>query len=337
VLPALPSSWVYDNPPTNATKRGDGYRNTGNYTTDPWAIFDQKILDDLGFPKKYEKAANYASYLATPGTWWRDSSTSRLYIHPFDGRDLRALHLTGKAHQIEICTTGGGNNFRFDATTSLTMWVQNACFLDGSNNVWVKDASAGLTINVYFKDVVSVGSVFGDGMGFHALYAGSTIKAYLTRCGTGYNLSDGFDYRADPAVPTAAAFGFENECFTAHNGYDASGANNASTAHGQSTVISLNCDYSSGSQNRVVNDIETAKRWMIGCSVGQSASADASGVSVQAGSLSGSHTAQIWLQTCDISESAAAAVYAVSGCAVRYRDTSLAGLKLDGLGAIEPF
>lgn len=335
ILPAAADPFVYD--------KGaglPGYRSTGFYVSDPWAVLDQAVLDENGLPRKYEKAANYATYLATPGTWWRETTgtyANRLFVRPFDDRDLRALFLAGQPHRIEVLTTGGGNNFRFDATTSLTLWVQNACFIDGSNNVWIKDASPGLTINVYFKDVVSVGSVLGDGMGFHALYAGSTIKAYLTRCGTGYNLSDGFDYRADPAVPTAAAFGFENECFTAHNGYDASGANNASTAHGQSTVISLNCDYSSGSQNRVVNDIETSKRWMIGCAVGPSTSTDASAVSVQAGSLSGSHTAQIWLQTCDISDSAAAAVYAASGCAVRYRATSLAGLTLDGAGLIEPF
>lgn len=336
ILPALPDPWVYDNPPLNTTKRGDGYRCTGSYAADPWAIFDQKVMDERGFPKKYEKASNYAGYLANVGTWWRDPATSRLYIHPFDKRDLRALSLAGQPHQIEICTNGGGNNLRFDATTNLTLWIQNVCLIDGSNVVWIKDASAGLTINVYMKDVLAVGGVLGDGMDFHALNAGSTIKAYLKRCGAGYNLSDGFDYRADPAVPTAAAFGFEDECFTARNGYDASGANNSSTAHGQSTVITLNCDFD-GSQNRVVNDIESSKRWIIDTTVRASLSTDATGVTVQAGSASGSHTAQIWLQDCDIAESDAAAVYAISGCAVRYRNTSLAGLTLDGAGDIVPY
>lgn len=336
ILPALPDSWVYDNPPLNTSNRGDGYRCTGSYASDPWAIFDQKVMDERGFPMQYEKAANYAGYLANVGTWWRDSATSRLYIHPFDKRDLRALFLAGQPHQIEICTNGGGNNLRFDATTNLDLWMQNVCLIDGSNVVWIKDASAGLTINVYLKDVLAVGGVLGDGMDFHALNAGSTTNAYLKRCGTGYNLSDGFDYRADPAVPTAAAFGFEDECFTARNGYDASGANNASTAHGQSTVITLNCDYD-GSQNRVVNDIESSKRWMIDTTVRASLSTDATGVTVQAGSASGSHTAQIWLQDCDIAESDAAAVYAISGCAVRYKNTSLAGLTLDGAGDIVPY
>lgn len=328
ILPALPDSWVYD--------KGNGYRCTGSYASDPWAIFDQKLLDERGFPKKYEKAANYASYLTTPGLWWRDPATSRLYIYPYDARDLRALYLAGQPHQIEICLNGGGNNLRFDATTNLTMWVQNACFIDGSNIVWIKDGSAGLTINVYMKDVIAVGGVLGDGMDFHALNAGSTTKAYLKRCGSGYNLSDGFDYRADPAVPTASAFGFEDECFTARNGYDSGGANNSSTAHGQSTVISLNCDFD-GSQNRVVNDIETAQRWMVACRIGASSQTDATAVTVQAGSASGSHTAQIWLQDCDIEASAAAAVYAISGCAVRYKNTTLAGLTLDGAGTIEPY
>ena len=336
ILPALPDSWVYDNPPLNTSNRGDGYRCTGSYAADPWAIFDQKLLDERGFPKKYEKAANYASYLTTPGLWWRDPATSRLYIHPFDKRDLRALFLAGQPHQIEICTNGGGNNLRFDATTNLTLWMQNVCMIDGSNVVWIKDASTGLTINIYLKDVLAVGGVLGDGMDFHANNANSRTNVYLKRCGTGYNLSDGFDYRADPAVPTAAVFGFEDECFTARNGYDAGGANNASTAHGQSTVITLNCDFD-GSQNRVVNDIDSAKRWVVGTTVRASLSADATGVTVQAGSASGTHTAQIWLQDCDIAESDAAAVYAISGCAVRYKNTSLSGLTLDGAGDIVPY
>jgi hypothetical protein len=309
---------------------GSQYR-WGGFFTEPFGVFDRTGLVD-GFPIKYVAAADKATCAATPGSYWRDPATSRIYVRTFDSRSLTGAGDKG----IVVTTTGGGNNFRFACTASVTMWVQNACFIDGSNGgVYVQSGATDLTIRVYMKDCQSVGDVLANGAGFITTHANTVMEVYQKRCGAGYNGFDGFNYRSDTGAGALIRY-FEDECFTAYNGYGAGGANNSTTAHGTAIGISLNGTYA-GSEDRVVNDIDSSRRWMIGSSVAASASAGATSITLQAGSLTGSHTAQIWLDGCTLANSTTGGVYSATGCAVRYTRMHLSGLTTDGAGTIAAY
>jgi hypothetical protein len=301
----------------------------GGFFTEPFGVFDRTGLVD-GFPIKYVAAADKATCAATAGSYWRDPATSRLYVRAFDSRVMTGAGDKG----IVVTTTGGGNNFRFACTASVAMWLQNVCFIDGANSVYVQSGATDLTIRVYMKDCQSVGSVTANGAGFISTHANTVMEVYQKRCGAGYNGADGFNYRSDSGSGLVRYF--EDECFTAYNGSGAGGANNSSTAHGVAVGITLNCDFA-GSQNRVINDIDASRRWMVGSTVAASAASDATAITVQAGAGTGSHTAQIWMDGCTLANSATAAVYAETGCAVRYTRMHLSGLTTGGAGTIAAY
>jgi hypothetical protein len=309
---------------------GSQYRWGGTFATDPSYVFDRTGLSG-GLPHKYVAAADKATCAATPGSYWRDGATNRIYVRTFDSRSLTGAGDKG----IVVITTGGGNNFRFACTASVTMWVQNVCFIDGSNNIYVQSGATDLTVNVYMKDCQTVGGIIANGTAFISTHANTVINVYQKRCGAGYNGFDGFNYRSDTGAGALVRY-FEDECFTAYNGSGVGGANNASTAHGVAIGITMNCNFA-GSQNRVINDIDSSRRWMLGSTVAASAASDATAITVQAGSGTGSHTAQIWMDGCTLANSATAAVYSETGCAVRYTRMHLSGLTTGGAGTIAAY
>ncbi|MGE3712646.1 MAG: hypothetical protein AB7G35_23625 [Hyphomicrobiaceae bacterium] len=293
--------------------------------SDPTHVLDFAISAN-GFPAvRYPKAADLATCIATAGTWWRDGSNN-IYVHALDGRSL-----VGDA-SVRFSETG--NNAVVRASASLTSWMQNICFAFGGVTLqYVFTTNAGQTINCYAKDCFAIGSG-GNGVQVSSNLSGSSVYAYFTRFGAGFNQLDGFNYDGAGGGGARSRY-FENECFTERNGYSGGNANNATTSHDATQGICIKGLYR-GSEDRVVADISSAQRWMLGCDIRASAGTGTNSETVVAGSANG-QSASIWLDGCALEESDDGCLNAFTGSAIRYANMNIAGLSTEGGGTIAAY
>jgi hypothetical protein len=277
-------------------------------------VFDLLYRDAGGIPTRLTAAVDLTTCRATPGTYFFDSGASRMYVTAQDSRVL-----TGSTTMI---VPTAGNVFQYTPIIDAQLWMDGIDFI-GPTLGSVATANKRLTWNA--RDVGYIG-------GTNGLALTGPVDAINLSPRVGGGNSDGLNYHGNAQGDGTA---LEYDLRSIRSGYDASAANNASTAHENCVVISVAGDYA-GSQDRVIHDINSAKRFMVGSTIRESAGTGATSITMQAGTGGGT-AAEIWLDDCTIEDSTTGGLFADAGCAIRYRNMSIAGLTTGGTGTIEAF
>jgi hypothetical protein len=277
-------------------------------------VFDRLYRDADGIIPRLTGAASLAACRATPGSYFYDSGTSRMYVTAQDSRNL-----TG---DVNMLVPTSGTNLSYVPTIDAQLWMDGIDFVGGAMLGTMATAAKTLLWN---------GRDIGYFSGTNGLALTGTIDAINISPRVGGGNSDGMNYHGTAQGQVRA---LEYDLRSARSGFDASTANNTSTLHESCIGISVGGDYA-GSQDRVIHDINSASRFMVGSTIRASAGAGATSITIQAGS-SGT-AAEIWLDNCIVENSTTGGLYADTGCAIRYRNMSIAGLTTAGAGTIEAF
>lgn len=277
-------------------------------------VMDVRYTSDGLIPRLTE-VGSLALCRATPGSYFFDVGASRMYVTAQDRRNL-----IGDA---DMQAPTGGTHFNHTATVNCVTWMDGIVFVGG--NVISTMATLGMTHNYYARNC----GYFGGANGIALIGPGTCIHVNPR---VGGNRGDGMNYHGNAQGDINAV---EIDLQSYRNGFDAAGTNNASTLHENCTAICINGNYA-GSENRVINDINSSKRWMVNSAVRASVASDATSVTVQAG-ISGGTAAQIWLDACDVAQSTTAALYADTGCSIHLAGMSTAGKTLAGAGTIDTY
>jgi hypothetical protein len=243
-----------------------------------------------------DKASDASTY--TTGACWLNTTNKKIYVRTFDNR-----HPTGLNSDIDnLANQSGLRGAETALTANRTMWMRGGAFMGGFNGAFVATSTNTSRLTYYADDMVFYG---GYGFGaFTTIISGAGAatggtKSVLNNCKAYYALLDGFNYHGNVTVATATSpFGIEIGCKSRWCGWTTGLANNGTTCHEACRVISINSEYLNA-QDRTINDIQSAMRWMLGCAGSTRRTADASAQSrIVCAQLSGNPgTCTIWLDT----------------------------------------
>lgn len=224
--------------------------------------------------------ASITAVAAQPGSRYHDGT--KLYVQAADSRNLvgdtKMLPLAGGVFGR---TTAGVND-------RLQQW-DGFDWIGGSVPMFVSTNSNTVTgCHFGFKRCSVQASAAGQNGGFQVV--GGNMRVTLDQCAAWFNWNDGFNYHSASADMTTGAQVLEVGCLGGGNGTTGSTAvsDNDSTAHEACDVITVNPVFI-GSSDRVVADINNARRWMLGGYVG--APVDSTGISLA--NVATADTAQI--------------------------------------------
>jgi len=301
---------------TNAAAVWTFYSGTTCYTPHSTAgtsgVWDTLNKDSGGAYTRPNYAPDLATCLATPGTCFYDSATSRMYVNPIDGRSLIG-------DQTMIVTTNG-RVYSHIRTDNAVTWIGDGIDMIGGTTM--QQATVGKTAGFYTKDCGLYGS---DSTTTGSLAIVGPIDVRLIQCRAGGAILDGLNYHGNSAGDPRV---LEDRCYIIRSGYQAGGtANNADTYHELGKGISVGCTYK-GSQNRVIQNINTSKTFYVRPTVEASLATDATSVTIVAGSADG-QASEIWiwgLGSGGIQNSLQGGFYAYAGSAIRYANDNFAGI-----------
>lgn len=224
----------------------------------------------------FGRIQSQASWTATsiPGVWKKPQADTMIFVFDLLHKDqlgafVKMTKITGDtaalAGQQNHYTFSNGNIYvnTFDGNTPN---INQNCFILTSGGISFGTASKVYFENISFYGALSLNNTSGEYnllncKAFHNI-ANDLITVrgltFFNRLVFGHSLADGIDY--DSGVTAT-----ELNCFGRYFGLDYSGANNqASTAHGASKVLTVNCDYR-GASNEVILDVNTdTERWILG-------------------------------------------------------------------------
>lgn len=297
--------------------------NPNTYTT-PHAIantdvYDYSVLDSNGMPSRLTAATSIANCESTPGSFFYDSAGSKMYVRAADSRNL-----VGDTNML-VPTYNGTSTITVTTSTKVqTAWVKDIKFI----------GTFSFTQTGAFRSLFYTSGAFFIGGDTNSQSVLGPIDVYHMSPRVGGALNDGLNYHGNGAGDPRF---FEYDYRGTRSGWQTGGtANNASSSHENAIGISVAGDYP-GSQNRVIHDINAAKRWMAGSTVRASAASDLTSITVQAGTGSGSaDTAQLWLEDCTIENSTTAGLYADTSAQINYKLTNY-DLTSGGLGILAPY
>jgi hypothetical protein len=278
------------------------------------AVFDKLYRTAQGIIPRLTAAADLTACRATPGSYFYDSGASRMYVTAQDSRSLSG--------DTNMLVPTSGNVFSYVPTINAQLWCDGMDFIGPTIGTM---ATADRTLLWNARDT----GYFG---GTNGLALTGTVDAILLSPRTGGSNSDGLNYHGNAQGDVRV---LESDVRSARNGFDAAGINNTSTLHEECIGISVAGDYA-GSQDRVIHDINSAKRFFAGSTIHASAGSGATAITIQAGN-SGGTAAEIWLDGCTVEDSTTGGLYADTGCAIRYKNMSIAGLTTAGGGTIEAY
>jgi len=287
-----------------------------------FAVVDLTVVDDFGFRPRLAKAADAASCVATPGSYYR--SGDDVYVHKTDGSvptDENTLVLdTTKSATFtmlglffsNIHFYGGISAAAFNLVSATDIHFFNKCLFSSSWN------GAGAMINTN----VTVGRMI-----------------YLNECGAAYGAYDGFNYHSSGGGGNVV----EINCVTSSNGNLSVGnADNGTTVHDGISILRVN-PVMLNEKNRAIHDIGAGHSWIVGGEVDglkiQTPSLDS--VAFYCGHPDGD-TTKMWLDTCESRGRCAIDFAVADGCSMYVRNCGIGTYTVthdgvSGTGTIERY
>lgn len=281
-------------------------------------IVDWRFLSAWGRPFRLTAAGSLAACQSTAGTYYNDGADT--YVNLLDGRvpDSSVVGYDHVGTRVLRWQKGG--------------YIQNCDFHGFANSITMTQASPyASTDSVALCNVrlVSSGSVAYNGL-YAAMDRGVVV---IENSATYYCGKDGWNFTQSDSYVNACAVLINSIAEWSGVDYVGSGggALNANTQHyGWQTVDVGGANIYAG--NRVIADINTAKRWMIGAEIGWAAGNGTDWSTQGNTAFALSDTAQIWLDDCRLSmgsDSLAANTYQIywvdPTATLRYRNMSVSG------------
>lgn len=314
--PIMVQRGVTNAAPVFTLDQGTTYKTAHASASTP--VFDLLYRDaTTGIPPRLTTAADLATCRTTPGSEFYDGSALK-YVNAQDGRSL--------VGDLNMIVEVAGNIFNTSRAVSGTIWVDGLDFFGGAP---VAQTGAAQTTNFYHRNCGWFGGQLGTT---------GPVNVYAISPRTSGSNTDGLNYHGNGVGD--AKF-LEYDVRSARNGFAGATNNNCSTAHENCIGILVAGNYA-GSEGPTVHDINSAKRFMVGCAISPSVLAGSGGthqaVTMKSG-LSGGTASKIWLDDCTFpgGHSADEDLYADTGCSILYRNMSIAGLTTGGTGTITPF
>lgn len=198
--------------------------------------------DIYGNPIRMTPVASIALVASTPNSVFADPTANKFYVHTFDSR-----------------TPDDSVRCFFEKNSVESLTAHDVVF---ENIVFMGGGSSGRALAFFDNpnDAIQRNIVFKNCRILYALYDGTAnlrnMNGYYLNTIFAYNGQDGNDW--DDYNIT----GLEENCVGYRNGYDASDANNGSTAHDRVKLVRVNCVYKYN-QGRNVHDIEDATSYNV--------------------------------------------------------------------------
>jgi hypothetical protein len=230
------------------------------------------------------------------GATWRDTTNSRVWVRTHDGRPPDS----------NIIVLRTGTNGRIQSTNPQSVWLKNIHFVGGT--AW--DGS-GNTHTVRMSECSAVGS------GGNAMLHGSGSNVILERCRGKYAYNDGFNISSSNVM--------DIDCHVNRIGEDRGATSNASTLHGTGKVKIVGGNYRTG--GRVIADINSGERWMLGTGFGPSSLTSGSSNSV---GMYQSDTTKAFLDACALADGSVTDLFCGASAYIYYANMSIAGFVLGG-------
>lgn len=219
-------------------------------------VIDMGIIDANGFPAFYPAVASIAAVIATPGSCFRDSATSAMYVQTSNSRNI-----IGDQNIIIVDTS---NNFTWaPATSGSLLFIENCRFIGGARAFRTLGGTLGQRFTLCLKNV----DMFGAG-GSNLLGVVGGFDCYLQDCSGAGSVQDVFNYHYDTTSLEHPRI-FELRCKTGYTGYDGSGNNNGSTTHNEGGYGGLSVralGTYNGAADRTIHD-GGPYSWLAGCTI----------------------------------------------------------------------
>lgn len=210
---------------------------------DPYPMYDALNPDKFGNNSSLRKVSDLAECELTPGSYVRSGGI--LYVHTFNSREPDANLVLGVTSVANLVLSDAG-----------TYFFKNIKFFGGDDGDNKTDSSN--EIKIYRKNCDLAYSHNDNGQEINLTHANSVIIS--EDCNTYHNHLDGFSYRT--------VNGVEINCTSNNDGHSGGGANNCSTGHNGSEIISMNCTFFLA-ENRNVHDVhEGTRRVLLNCAFG---------------------------------------------------------------------
>lgn len=304
-LPPATNAWTFDQGTTYSTVHVTGG------TSGVWDLVNK---DMRGAYTRLPYAPDLATCRATPGTcWWNGAtdSTGRMYVNPIDGRSLIG-------DQSTMIVSTNSRAFLYNRSGNAVCWMKGVDIIGGTAFQIQTAATNG---KFYAEDCGFYG---GDGSSTGSLSVLGNIEFRVKRCIFGGSVEDSFNRHGNT---TGDAKGLIEDGWGIFSGYNATGANNVTTAHENCITIEVGCTFM-GAQNRTVHHIQNSKTFMVRPRVYASKATDTTGVTIVAGSAAGQST-EIWiwgLGAGGIENSVQGGFYAYAGSSIRYANGDFSGI-----------
>lgn len=195
-----------------------------------------------------------AAWAEGRGAYFYNSANGDLFVRMVDDRAPDA--------NFVLCT-GAANMFTVSNAASRKIWMDRIHNIGGSRAIVI--GGSGVTHEVYARQSSFVAASDNSGGGCVTWVNGAGLLV-LDRCSANDGLLDGVNGHGTATTGNVSPNILEIDLVSRRCGSALGGANNASTAHEQTKVISVNGIYETA-QDRVIHDIDTAQRWMMGSTI----------------------------------------------------------------------
>lgn len=197
-----------------------------------YSVFDLRRKDVYGLPIPLENVATMAECQARTNTWYTDNVS--VWIHASDGSMPNdANWVIGKSVRTDINLSNGAE-----------LYFENVKVLHGQSTYGLRVVGDGTTTFVNNDFYVVGGDLKIDSTSSNGLEIIDMLTTMSFRPKTGYTGRDGFNYHfaGIPVADRRKCLVVEFEGLSYKNGlFDASGNNNATTAHEGVCVLRVGC------------------------------------------------------------------------------------------------
>lgn len=286
-------------------------------------LADEKVVDDYGFPVRLRQVADLATCDATPGSFYRQSS-SVAYIHTHDSRVPDSQ-----------CKGYGARNM-FRCINSNRVYVENLIFEGGSEVAkWIFNTN--ISDSVFVAHNCQFLQAFG-GVGGFIHEVPSDALCILHDCVCASAPADGFNYRTRASMGTNGPQVVEIGCMGNYNGFDNGPNNNGTTSHGYTNTIRINGIYIKN-ENRNVHDIEDCKTWMIKCKAGHSRNTanEHDSINFAFGRNATNDSTEAWLDDCESLGGSITDLAVYPSTVVKTKNMDTSGWNIIGTGTLTTY
>lgn len=316
------STGCYSSSPVIASARGFIDLATLDASGDPVGLVRVTSVANTSDPSPELIAADA---LYGRGAYYQNGATAS-YVRMHNGR--------APDGDLAVSTLSAGN-LLVSSAASRKVWLKRVKSICGTYTFAMGGSGSTVNHELRASECAFIGAGTDPGGFAHKTGGGSLL--IFDRCRASYNLLDGFNYHgANTSVSTCPA-AVEIDCAARGNGDGGGGTNNGTTLHEYARAAAVNGTYETA-QDRVVHDINSAQRWMLGSAVNAPIGTTSASGLVRAGN-DATQATQIWLDAVRFGAISGSQFHidALAAATVKYANMDATGWVLPGAGSVTSY